>query len=36
MYPQIDCTGSAYMRNQVFLEKIRKDNRWVELYNMIK
>lgn len=36
MYPQIDCTGSAYMRNQVFLEKIRKDNKWVELYNMIK
>ena len=36
MYPQIDCTGSAYMRNQVFLDKIRKDNRWVELYNMIK
>ena len=36
MYPQIDCTGSAYMRNQVFLEKIREDNRWVELYNMIK
>lgn len=36
MYPQINCTGSAYMRNQVFLEKIRKDNRWVELYNMIK
>ena len=36
MYPKIDCTGSAYMRNQVFLEKIRKDNRWVELYNMIK
>ena len=36
MYPQIDCTGSAYMRNQVFLEKIRKDNRWVELYKMIK
>lgn len=35
MYPQIDCTGSAYMRNQVFLEKIREDNRWVELYNMI-
>ena len=36
MYPQIDCTGSAYMRNQVFLEKIREDNKWVELYNMIK
>lgn len=36
MYPKIDCTGSAYMRNQVFLEKIREDNRWVELYNMIK
>lgn len=36
MYSQIDCTGSAYMRNQVFLEKIREDNRWVELYNMIK
>lgn len=36
MYPQIDCTGSAYMRNQVFLEKIRKDNRWVKLYKMIK
>lgn len=24
MYPQIDCTGSAYMRNQVFLEKLGK------------
>ena len=36
MYPQIDCTGSAYMRNQIFLEKIREDNRWVELYNMMK
>lgn len=36
MYPQIDCTCSAYTRNQVFLEKIREDNKWVELYNMIK
>ena len=23
------------MRNQIFLEKVSEDNRWVELYNKI-
>lgn len=35
MYPKIDCNTSAYMRNQIFLEKVSEDNRWVELYNKI-
>lgn len=36
LYPNIECNCSAYLRNQIFLEKIREDNRWVELYNIIK
>ena len=35
MYPKIECNTSAYMRNQIFLEKVSEDNRWVELYNKI-
>lgn len=35
MYPEINCNVSAYMRNQVFLEKVRTDNRWLDLYNKL-
>lgn len=31
----MDCNGSAYIRNQTFLNKIRTDNKWLELYNIM-
>lgn len=35
LYPDMDCNGSAYIRNQAFLNKIRTDNKWLELYNIM-
>ena len=35
LYPDMDCDGSAYIRNQAFLNKIRTDNKWLELYNIM-
>lgn len=31
-YPTMNCDGSAYMSNKVFLDKVRTDNKWVELH----
>lgn len=35
LYPDMDCNGSAYIRNQTFLNKIRTDNKWLELYKIM-